>query len=196
MPIKKRPRIAPTDSWQQLALLVEDPEQRAYEVMRTCVLFGQSPAERARQTGVPARSLYRMVERFDQLGMASLFVPANETPRRGPSLSPALRQLIVDRKAEYTAFHLRELAQMCYVKEVRRPSPGTIQRVLADGPTPAPPSWICIARAGGSARLPPTWSAAGSRSIGRCVGGSRRGWSASTTSRGRPNAPPARRPSG
>jgi hypothetical protein len=65
MPIKKRPRIAPTDSWQQLELLVEDPEQRAYEVMRTCVLFGQSPAERARQTGVPARSLYRMVERFD-----------------------------------------------------------------------------------------------------------------------------------
>jgi putative transposase len=136
MPIKKRPRIAPTDSWQQLELLVEDPEQRAYEVMRTCVLFGQSPAERARQTGVPARSLYRMVERFDQLGMASLFVPANETPRRGPSLSPALRQLIVDRKAEYPAFHLRELAQMCYVKEGRRPSPGTIQRVLADGPPP------------------------------------------------------------
>ena len=68
--------------------------------------------------------------------MASLFVPANETPRRGPSLSPALRQLIVDRKAEYPAFHLRELAPMCYVKEGRRPSPGTIQRVLADGPPP------------------------------------------------------------
>jgi hypothetical protein len=82
MPIKKRRRIAPTEDWQQLELLVEDPEQRTYEVMRTCVLFGQSTAERARQTGVPARSLYRMVERFDQLGMASLFVPADETPRR------------------------------------------------------------------------------------------------------------------
>jgi hypothetical protein len=81
MPIKKRARIAPTDDRQQLALLVEDPEQRVYEVMRTCVLFGQSPAERARQTGVPARSLYRMVERFDRLGMASLFVPIAEAPR-------------------------------------------------------------------------------------------------------------------
>ncbi len=139
MPIKKRPRIAPTDEWQQLELLVEDPEQRAYEVMRTCVLFGQSPAERARQTGVPARSLYRMVERFDRLGMASLFVPIEEAPRRGPSLSPALRQLIVDRKAEYPALHLRELAQMCYIKEGRRPSRGTIQRVLADG---APPTRV------------------------------------------------------
>ena len=30
MPIKKRARIAPTDDRQQLALLVEDPEQRVY----------------------------------------------------------------------------------------------------------------------------------------------------------------------
>jgi hypothetical protein len=105
MPIKKRLRIAPTEEWQQLELLVEDPEQRTYEVMRTFVLFGQSPAERARETGVPARSLYHLVERFDQLGMASLFVLTDETPRRGPSLSPTLRQLIVDRKAEYPAFH-------------------------------------------------------------------------------------------
>ena len=136
MSIKKRPRIAPTEEWQQLELLVDDEPQRHYELMRTCVLFGQSPAERARQTGVPARSLYRMVERFDQLGLASVFTPATETPRRGPSLSPALRQLIVDRKAEYPALHLRELAQMCYVAEGRRPSPSTIQRVLADGPPP------------------------------------------------------------
>src|SRR2546423_1583819 len=112
------------------------PKQPAYEVMRTCVLFGQSPAERARQTGLAARSLYRMVECFDRLGMANLFAPIEEAPRRGPSLSPALRQLIVDPKAEYPALHLRESAQMCYVKEGRRPSPGTIQRVLADGPPP------------------------------------------------------------
>jgi hypothetical protein len=34
MPIKKRPQIAPTHDGQQLALLVEGPEQRAYEVTR------------------------------------------------------------------------------------------------------------------------------------------------------------------
>ena len=135
MPIKKRPRIAPTDEWQQLELLVEDPEQRAYEVMRTCVLFGQSPTERARQTNVPARSLYRQVERFDQIGMLSLFAPVVERAHR-PTLSPRLRQLIVDLKAEYPAFHPREIAAICYVAEGRRPSPHTIQRVLADGPLP------------------------------------------------------------
>ncbi len=81
MPIKKRPHIPPTDTFQQIELLVDGPEQRTYEVMRTCVLFGQSPAERARQTGMPARSLYRMVERFDALGMASLFAPVGGVER-------------------------------------------------------------------------------------------------------------------
>ncbi len=136
MPIKKRPQIEPTHDWQQLSLLVEGPEQRAYEVMRTRVLFGQSPAERARQTGVPPRSLYRQVERFDQVGMLSLFAPVQERVHR-PTLSPRLRQLIVDLKAEYPTFHLREIAAICYVAEGRRPSPHTIQSVLADGPPPA-----------------------------------------------------------
>lgn len=135
MPIKKRPRIEPTHDWQQLSLLIEGPEQRAYEVMRTCVLFGESPAERARQTDVPARSLYRQVERFNQIGRLSLFVPVQERAHR-PTLSPCLRQLIVDLKAEYAAFHPREIAAICYVAEGRRPSPHIIQRVLADGLPP------------------------------------------------------------
>ncbi len=43
--------------------------------------------------------------RRDHLGMASLFAPIAATPRRGPSLSPTLRRLIVDRKAEYPAHY-------------------------------------------------------------------------------------------
>src|SRR5689334_9678851 len=136
MSIKKRPRRRPTDDWQQLALFVEGPEQRTYEIMRPCVLFGESPAERARQTGVPRRTLYRQVERFDAVGMASLFAPVQEKPSQ-PTLAPHLRQLIVDLKAEYAAFHLREIAQICYVASGRRPSPHTIQRVLAEGPAPS-----------------------------------------------------------
>src|SRR5919204_5327987 len=88
MPIKPRPRREPTDNWQQLALWVEDPAQRVYEVMRPCVLFGQSPAERARQTGVPQRTLYRQVERFDTLGMRSLFAPVEKDRTPRPTLSP------------------------------------------------------------------------------------------------------------
>jgi transposase len=50
--------------------------------------------------------------------------------------SPRLRQLIVDLKAEYPPLHLCEIARICYVAEGRRPSPHSIQRVLADGPAP------------------------------------------------------------
>lgn len=57
-------RIEPTDDWQQLDLLVRFPEQHTYELIRPVVLFGHSPAERARQTGAPQRTLYRQAARF------------------------------------------------------------------------------------------------------------------------------------
>lgn len=47
-----------------------------------------------------------------------------------------MRQLIVDLKAEYPDFSLREIAEICYVQFDRRPSHNTIKQVLADGPTP------------------------------------------------------------
>jgi hypothetical protein len=37
------------------------------------VVFGSLPVERAEQTGVSARTIYRKVNRFDELGMQSLF---------------------------------------------------------------------------------------------------------------------------
>ena len=70
-----RHQIEPTDDWQQLDLLVRSPEQRTYEIIRPVVLFGRSPAERARQTGAPQRTLYRQAARFEREGMASLFGP-------------------------------------------------------------------------------------------------------------------------
>jgi hypothetical protein len=52
-------------------------------------------------------------------------------------LPPPIRQLIVDRKAEYPALTPHELATLCYVASGRRPSAHTIQRVLATGPKPS-----------------------------------------------------------
>ncbi len=46
----KRQRILPTEQWEQLELLVTSPEQRAYELIRPVVLFGQSAAQRARES--------------------------------------------------------------------------------------------------------------------------------------------------
>ena len=54
MPPRKRTKIEPTDDWQQLMLLVDTPEQLTYELIRPVVLFGRSPAQRAKETGRPA----------------------------------------------------------------------------------------------------------------------------------------------
>ncbi len=67
-----RPQVAPTEDWRQIELLARAPGQRTYELIRPVVLFGQSPAERAAETGAAERTLYRQVARFDQLGMAGL----------------------------------------------------------------------------------------------------------------------------
>jgi transposase len=141
MPKLTRTKCAPTEDWEQLQLAMRWPEQVAYELIRPIVLFGRSPAERARQTGRPRRTLHRKAERFDQQGMASLFAPL--IPQRDHthrSLPTPLRQAILDLKAEYPGFNLRELATICYIQFGRRPSHHTVQRVLADGPHAAPPA--------------------------------------------------------
>jgi transposase InsO family protein len=49
----------------------------------------------------------------------------------------ALRQAIVQLKAEYPAFRPNELATICEVRFEHRPSPHTIKKILATGPPPA-----------------------------------------------------------
>ncbi len=111
MPRNVRPRVDPTEDWQQLRLLLDWPEQLAYELIRPVVLFGRSVAERAKETGAAARTIHRRAKRFDQEGLASLF--ADDTPQRPEDrrlLPPPLRQLIVDLKAEHPAFRVGEIA--------------------------------------------------------------------------------------
>jgi putative transposase len=137
MPRPKRQRVAPTDDWQQLRLLLQWPEQILYELIRPVVLFGRSAGERAKETGTAARTLHRKADRFDAHGMASLFADFREPKQQDRRmLPPPLRQLIVDRKTEYPAFTPHELATLCYVASGRRPSSHTVQRILATGPKP------------------------------------------------------------
>lgn len=137
MPGPKRRPTEPTDDWPQLQLLLNWPEQILYELIRPAVLFGHSAGERAKETGKPARTIHRKVDRFDAYGMASLFADFHPPKASdGWALPPHLRQLIVDRHTEYPAFTPHELATLCYVASGRRPSSHTIKRVLATGPKP------------------------------------------------------------
>ena len=90
----RRQRVVPTDDWQQLRLLARWPEQLAYELIRPVVLFGHSPAERVAETGAAERTLYRQVDRFEQLGMASFVPPPKVENLR--TLSAEVRQAILN----------------------------------------------------------------------------------------------------
>src|SRR5215216_5600218 len=130
---RKRKRVEPTHDWKRLVPLFEWPEQESYEAIRPLVLFGEPVAERAEQTGVSERTLYRRVEGFEHKGMESLF--ATEKARR-KRLPPAMRRLIVDLKAEYPALNLSEIANIGYVRFGRRPEVRTVRRVLEEEPIP------------------------------------------------------------
>ena len=110
------------------------PGQRSYELIRPVVLFGQSPAERAAETGAAARTLFRQVARFDQLGMASVVPPPKvETHRLLPA---AVRQAILDAKREHPALHVHDLTTICWARCGHRPSAHTVTRILAEHPPP------------------------------------------------------------
>lgn len=137
MPARKRPRRERTHDWQEIQQQTLWPEQQLYEKIRPLVLFGETAAERAKETGASERTLHYQAKQFEQQGMASLF-PKERTPspEAGRSLPPEMRQLIVDLKAEHPGFRPHELATICFLRFERRPSDHTVKRVLADGPKP------------------------------------------------------------
>jgi len=130
MPPAARPRHDPTNDWTQIQLFVTSPEQATYELLRPIVLFGLPPAVRARETGVPERTLRRKAARFDAHGMRSLFEldpPPVGDKRRLP---PEVRRAILELKAEYPAFGLREIARICRERFDRPVGHHAVGRVL------------------------------------------------------------------
>src|SRR6266487_546346 len=137
MPARKRPRRARTHDWQEIKQYTLWPEQEVYERLRPVILFGETAAERAKETGASERTLHYQASLFEQEGMASLF-RKERTPDQEPgrSLPPEMCQFIVNLKAEYPGFSLREISTVCFVRFGRKLSHHTVQRVLADGPEP------------------------------------------------------------
>lgn len=140
MPRRRYEDHEPTHDWQELHPLLKDPAQVTYEIIRPVLLGWETPKQRAQETGMPERTIYYKSNLFDQAGMASLLPP--EPPPAVPkldkrSLPLPMQQAIVDLKAEYPAFTLHEIATICYAQFGRRPSPHTIQLMLASGPQPS-----------------------------------------------------------
>jgi hypothetical protein len=139
MPAGPRPRREPTDDWNQLRLLVASSEQETYELLGPIVLFGQPIPRRAREIGVPERTLRRRVAHFDALGMRSLFADLTDPQPDRRRLPAEIRQAIVTLKAEYPAFALREIAAVCQERFDRPVSHHTVKQVLTTEPLPLDP---------------------------------------------------------
>ena len=134
---RKRRKVEPTDDWELLLPLFVWPEQRAYEELRPLILFGDSVAGRARETGVPERTMYRRIGRFEEDGMLSLFAtdPAAARARRR-GLEPYIRRMIVELKAEHPRLNNNEISNIVYVRTGRRLGDRTAARVLSEEVVP------------------------------------------------------------
>ena len=119
----------PTEEWSQLRLLVRSPEQATYELLRPIVLFGQPAGTRARETGVPERTLRRKAARFAAQGMRSLFPELAPPAADRRRLPPTIRRAIVELQAEYPPFGPYEIATICRARFGR-----PVDRLCAVGP--------------------------------------------------------------
>jgi hypothetical protein len=139
-----RPKVALIEDWRQIELLTRVLGQRAYELIRTVVLVGQSPAERAAGTGAAERTLYRQVARFGQLGMASFVPPPKVEKHR---LLPAeARQAILDAKREHPLRNVHELRTLNFRQQ--------FGSALAGASAPAGPIVTLTVRSGARLRHP------------------------------------------
>jgi hypothetical protein len=88
--VRKRPRVEPTDDFQEILPLCWWPEQVEYERIRQPVLFGSPVDERAEETGVSERTLQRRIKSFEKEGMEGLFESERAKRRRLPPASADL----------------------------------------------------------------------------------------------------------
>lgn len=70
MPLPKRMPHEHTEAWEQIKQLCLCPEQRRYELLRPVVLYGDTAASRAAQTGANERTLRRQADQFEAGGSA------------------------------------------------------------------------------------------------------------------------------
>ena len=130
---RKRPRVEPTDDWQENLPLCWWPEQVEYERIRQPVLFGSSVPGRAEETRVSERTLQRRIESFEEYGIEGLLSTEKALKRRLP---PNVRRLIVDLKVEYPPFNLNEIANVVRACFGRKPDVRSVKRVLDEEARP------------------------------------------------------------
>ena len=125
------------EEFARIQLQFIDPTQRDYEIIRPIVLFGETAAERSRQTGVERTVVGDKARSFVQGGMAAL-QDGRTQPRepQEPGYPEAIAGYIVYLKQLYPPIHLREIERILLRKFGYKTNHHTLKRFLAPYDTP------------------------------------------------------------
>jgi putative transposase len=129
--------VSAQEAFARIQLQFVDPTQREYEIIRPIVLFGETAAERSRQTGVERTVVGDKARRFVLGGMAAL--QDQRTQSRDPQepVDPeAIAGYIVYLKQLYPPIHLREIERILLRKFGYKTNHHTLKRFLAPYDTP------------------------------------------------------------
>ncbi len=125
------------EEFEQIRLQLIDPLQHDYEVIRPIVLFGDTAAERSRQTGVDRTVVGEKSRRFVLEGMEGLRDRRTQArDLQEPVYPEAIAGYIVYLKQLYPPIHLREIERILQRKFGHTTNHHTLKRFLEPYETP------------------------------------------------------------
>ena len=105
--------MAAQDDFARIRTEFIDPFQHDYEAIRPVVLFGETAAERSRQTGVDRTVIGDKARRFVTDGMSALADGRTQPASgEGPIYPEAIAGYILYLKQLYPPIHLREIERI------------------------------------------------------------------------------------
>jgi len=129
--------VSAQEDFEQIRLPFVDPLQHDYEVIRPIVLFGETAAERSRQTGMERTTVGDKARRFVLDGREGL--RERRTEARGPQepgYPEAIAGYIISLKQLYPPIHLRAIERIVLRKFGYKTNHHTLKRFLAPYDTP------------------------------------------------------------
>ncbi len=125
------------EDFAQIRMQVIDPLQYYYEVVRPMLLFGETAAERSRQTGMERTVVGDKARRFVTQGMLGLADGRTQPPAgEGPLYPEAIAAYILSLKQLDPPIHLREIERILLRKFGYKTNHHTLKRFLKPYDTP------------------------------------------------------------
>ena len=110
---KRSLTVSAAEDFDQIRMECIDPLQYAYELIRPLLLFGETAAERGRQTGVDRSVIGEKARRFVTDGMNALGDGRSQPAvGDGPTYPEAIAGYILYLKQLYPPIHLREIERI------------------------------------------------------------------------------------